>query len=213
MRSAASPFIVDDAIVGLAQPLTEALNQLASGPRRACDLIEELARREDFYLDLAGGSSGRTAGAVFHNAHLAYELSRANRAKKYGVAIEFPEYVDSTAEQVKNAVRRFSLSEEDLPLGEVRASHCDLFNRRGRLQGPISTRSTILAIRGIQPPSIQSPPSECAFVFWGFASPGPTDHLGRLPRCFTLSLSRIAGAFLSAHRRLAGAETNVAVAR
>jgi hypothetical protein len=47
---AASPFIVDDAIVGLAQPLTEALNQLASGPRRACDLIEELGRREEFYL-------------------------------------------------------------------------------------------------------------------------------------------------------------------
>src|SRR6516165_10392452 len=54
MGSAASPFIVDDAIVGLAQPLTEALNQFASGPRRACDLIEELGRREDFYLDLAG---------------------------------------------------------------------------------------------------------------------------------------------------------------
>src|SRR5262252_8187683 len=70
MGSAASPFIVDDAIVGLAQPLTEALNQLTSGPRRACDLIEELGRREDFYLDLAGGSSRRTAGAVFHNAHL-----------------------------------------------------------------------------------------------------------------------------------------------
>jgi hypothetical protein len=30
MGSAASPFIVDDAIVGLAQPLTEALHQLAS---------------------------------------------------------------------------------------------------------------------------------------------------------------------------------------
>jgi len=47
---AASPFIVDDAIVGLAQPLTEALNQLASGPRRACDLIEELGWRDEFYL-------------------------------------------------------------------------------------------------------------------------------------------------------------------
>ena len=32
MGSATSPFIVDDAIVGLPQPLTEALNQLASGP-------------------------------------------------------------------------------------------------------------------------------------------------------------------------------------
>src|SRR5215831_19342431 len=88
--SAASPFIVDDAIVGLAQPLTEALNQLASGPRRACDLIEELGRREDFYLDLAGGSSGRIAGAVFHNAHLPYKLPCANGAEKDGVAIKFP---------------------------------------------------------------------------------------------------------------------------
>jgi hypothetical protein len=124
MGSAASPFIVDDAIVGLAQPLTEALNQLASGPRRACDLIEELGRRKDFYLDLAGGSSGRTARAVFHNAHLPYKLPCANRAEKDGIAIEFPEYVDRTAEEAKNTVRRISLSEEDLPFGEVHASHC-----------------------------------------------------------------------------------------
>ncbi|MFZ2136371.1 MAG: hypothetical protein WAV78_05465, partial [Xanthobacteraceae bacterium] len=55
----------DDAIVGLAQPLTEALNQLASGLRRACDLIEALARCEEFYLDLAGGPNGRTAGVGF----------------------------------------------------------------------------------------------------------------------------------------------------
>jgi hypothetical protein len=128
MGSPASPFIVDDAIVGLAQPLAEALNQLASGPRRACDLIEELGRREDFYLDLAGGSSRRTAGAVFHNAHLPYNLSRANRAEKDGVAIEFPEYVDGTAEEAKNTVCRVPLSEEDLPFGEVRASHCGPLN-------------------------------------------------------------------------------------
>ena len=57
--SAASSFIVDDAIVGLAQPLTEALNQFAGGTRRARDLIEQLGRREDFYFDLAGGSSRR----------------------------------------------------------------------------------------------------------------------------------------------------------
>jgi hypothetical protein len=99
--SAASPLIVDDAIVGLAQPLTEPLNQLASGPGRACDMIEELGRREDFYLDLAGGSSGRTAGTVFNNAHLPYKLPRANRAKQDGIAIEFPEYVDGTAEERK----------------------------------------------------------------------------------------------------------------
>src|SRR5947208_15456252 len=99
MGAAALPFMGDDAIVGLAQPLTEALNQLASGPRRACDLIEELGRRKDFYLDLAGGPSGRTARAVFHNAHLPYKLPRANRAEKDGIAIECPEYVDGTTEE------------------------------------------------------------------------------------------------------------------
>jgi hypothetical protein len=124
MGSAASFFVVDDAIVGLAQPLTEALNQLSRGPRRACDVIKELGRREDFYLDLAGGSSRRTARAIFHNAHLSYKLSCANRAEKDGVAIEFPEYVDGTAEEAKNTVRWISFSEEDLLLGEVRASHC-----------------------------------------------------------------------------------------
>jgi len=129
MGSAASPFIVDDAIVGLAQPLTEALDQLASGPRRACDLIEELGRREDFDLDLAGGSRRRTAGAVFDNAHLPYKLSRTNRAEKDGVAIEFPKYVDGTAEEAKNTVCRVSLSEEDLPCGEMSASHCRPLNR------------------------------------------------------------------------------------
>src|SRR5262249_33116649 len=128
--SAASPFIVDDAIVGLAQPLTEALNQLARGRRRACDMIEEFGRREDFYLHLAGGSSRRTAGATFHQAHLPYKLSRANRAEKDGVAIEFPEYVDGTAEEAKNTVSWISFSEEDLPLGEVRASHLGPLNRQ-----------------------------------------------------------------------------------
>src|SRR6266540_5252428 len=120
MGSTASPFIVDDAIVGLAQPLTnnKALDQLASGLRRAYDLIEELGRREDFYLDLAGGSSGRTAGAVFHNAHLPNKLPCANRAELDGVATEFPEYVDGTADQAKNTIRVISLSAEDLPFGE-----------------------------------------------------------------------------------------------
>ena len=82
-----------------------------------------------FYLHLAGGLCRRTAGAVFHNAHLPYKLSRANRAEKDGVAIEFPEYVDGTAEEAKNAVRWISFSEEDLPLGEVRASHYGPLNR------------------------------------------------------------------------------------
>ena len=53
----------------------------------------------------------------------------ANRAEKDGVAIEFTEYVDGTAEEAKNTIRRISLSEEDLPFGEVRASHCGPLNR------------------------------------------------------------------------------------
>ena len=93
-------------------------------------MIEELGRREDFYLHLAGGSSRRTAGAVFHNAHLPNKLSCANGAEKDGVAIEFPEYVDGTAEEAKNTVCRVSLSEEDLPFGEVRASHFGPLNRQ-----------------------------------------------------------------------------------
>ena len=41
----------------------------------------------DFYLDLAGGLSGCTAGAVFHHAHLPDELARAYRAEQDGLAI------------------------------------------------------------------------------------------------------------------------------
>ena len=93
-------------------------------------MIEELGRREDFYLHLAGGSSRRTAGAIFHNAHLHYKLSCANRAEKDGVTIEFAEYVDGTADEAKNTVRWISFSEEDLPLGEVRASHLGPLNRQ-----------------------------------------------------------------------------------
>ncbi len=98
MGSATPPFIAYDAIVRLAQPLTETLNQFTSGPRRGCDLIEELVRQEDFHLDLAGGSSGCVAGAIFQDAHLADKLSCANRAKKDGLAIEFPDYVYGTPE-------------------------------------------------------------------------------------------------------------------
>src|SRR5262249_50354841 len=137
----ASPFIVDDAIVGLAQPLTEALTQLARGPRRACDLIEERGRREDFYRDIAGGSSRRIAGAVFHNAHLPYKLSCANRAEKDGIAIEFPEYVDGTADDAKTPACRASLCEEDLPCGEVRESH-------GGSQPPIAPARGAATCRG-----------------------------------------------------------------
>src|SRR5262245_7099949 len=121
MGSAASPFIFNDAIIGLAQSLTEAVNQLASGLWRTRDLIEELRRRENFYLDLAGGSSGRAAGTVFHNAHLAYKLLCANRAEKDALAIDFPEYLDGTADKAKNMARRVSLFKEDLPFSEVLA--------------------------------------------------------------------------------------------
>jgi hypothetical protein len=98
VRSSASLFILDDAIVGLAQSLTEALDQLASGLRRASDLIDELGRSEEFHLNLAGGSNGRTARAVFHDAHFPDELPRANCGEQDGIAIEFSEYVDGTAD-------------------------------------------------------------------------------------------------------------------
>jgi hypothetical protein len=87
-------------------------------------VIEELCWCEDFHLHGAGGSCGRTAASVFHNAHLPYKLSCTNRAEKDGVAIEFPKYVDGTAEDAKNTVRGISFSEEDFLFGEVRASHC-----------------------------------------------------------------------------------------
>jgi hypothetical protein len=57
MGSGASPFIFNDAIIGFSQSLTETANELASGLRPACDLIEEQGRRENFYLDVAGGLS------------------------------------------------------------------------------------------------------------------------------------------------------------
>jgi hypothetical protein len=78
MRLDASPFIVDDAIVGLAQPLTKSLNQVASGPRRVGNLFEELGRGKEFHLNLAGGSGGRTARAVFQDAHFPDKLHRAD---------------------------------------------------------------------------------------------------------------------------------------
>jgi hypothetical protein len=69
-------------------------------------------------------------GSVFYNAHLSYKLTRANRAEKDGVAIDFPDNIDGTAEETKNTVRRISLSEEDLAFCEVRASHCGPLHRQ-----------------------------------------------------------------------------------
>jgi ABC transporter substrate binding protein len=133
--------------------------------RQAAGYIERILRGAKH--DLAGGSSGRTAGAVFYNAHLPYKLPCANRAEKDGVAIEVLEYVDGTAEEAKHTVRRISLSEEDMPFGEVRANHCGPLNWQqvadpGKLAcshrlawtptrtRTISTGSTF-AIRGIPP--------------------------------------------------------------
>ena len=113
----AAPFIIDDAIVRLAQPLAEAPYQLASGLRRADDFVEKLGRRENFRLNLTGGSSSRTAPAVFEDAHFPDKLPDANPAEKDGIAIEFSKHVDPTAEQAENTVRRIFLSEEDLSFG------------------------------------------------------------------------------------------------
>ena len=54
----------------------------------------------------------------------------ANGAKEDGLAIDFPEYLNGTAENAKNTVGWISLSEEDLPLCEVRASHCSPLNQQ-----------------------------------------------------------------------------------
>jgi len=142
-----SPFIFNDAIISLAQSLTEAPNQVASSLRRTCDLIEELGRRKGFYLNLAGGSNGRAAGAVFYNAHLPDKLPGAHGAKEDGLAIDFPEYLNGTAENAKNSVRWISLSEEHLPLCEVRASHCSSSRGAGLLMFPRRYRK--LAGQGI----------------------------------------------------------------
>jgi hypothetical protein len=96
--SAVLSFIVDDAIVRLAQSLTKAANQFASDPRRVRDLIEEFGWGEYFHLDGSGGSRSRAAWAIFHDTHFPDKLARADLTKKDGVAIEFSEYVDGAAE-------------------------------------------------------------------------------------------------------------------
>jgi hypothetical protein len=88
-----------------------------------CHLIEKLGRGKDFHIDLADGSSGCVAGTIFQDAHLTDELPRADRAEQDGLAIEFAEYVDGTAEYAENTIGWISLTEEDLPVGKVRARH------------------------------------------------------------------------------------------
>ena len=85
--------------------------------------MEELGASENFYLNFAGGPHRRAAAAVFYDTHFPDELPRTNRAEKDGVTIDFPYYLDEAAEEAKHAVRKFSLAEEDLPLGKVRARH------------------------------------------------------------------------------------------
>src|SRR5215468_470643 len=133
---AAPSFIIDDAIVRLAQALAEAPYQLASGLRRTDDLVEELGRRENLRLDLTGGLSSRTARAVFDDAHFPDKLPDANPAEEDGVAIKFSKHVDRTAKHAQNTVRWISLSEEDLPFGETRASHFSPFSG-ARLKQPV----------------------------------------------------------------------------
>src|SRR5262245_17981911 len=151
MGSAAPPFTLNDAIISLAQSLTEALNQFPSGLWRARDVIQELGRHEDFYLDLAGGPSGRAAGAVFHNSHLTYELPRPNPAKKDGLAIEFPEYINGTPEEAKNTVRCVSLSEEDFSLSEVRAGHCGFLHQQQHRMFAVLRPAIVCQLKPRQP--------------------------------------------------------------
>jgi hypothetical protein len=118
-------FISDDAIVSFAQPLAEALDQLASRPRRADNLIEELGRVEELCIDPAGGSNGRTTQPALHDAHFPDKLPSAHRAENEQIAIEFSNHVDSAAEQTKNAVRWIPLPKQDLPFGEMDRGHCN----------------------------------------------------------------------------------------
>src|SRR5262249_40020705 len=132
MRLAASPFIGHDAIVGLTQPLTEALNELTSVPRRAGDPFEELGWREEFCVNFAGGSGGRTTWAVLQNAHFSDKLPGANRAQKDEVTIQLPEHFDGAGEQAEDTVCAISLFEKDLPFGKVDVAHESPFNRQQR---------------------------------------------------------------------------------
>jgi hypothetical protein len=134
--STVSLFSIDDAIVGLAQPLTEAPNQLASARRRAHDLIEKLSWAEKFCLDLTGGSNGRAARSVFYDAHLPDRLPSTDHAKKDQIAIEFSHHVDKPTDEEKDTIRWITLAEEDLAFGEMHAGHCSPFNlQRGPERG------------------------------------------------------------------------------
>ena len=102
----------------------------------------------------------RTAGAIFHNAHLPYKLSCANRAEKDGVAVEFPEYVDGTAKEAKtlsagspSLKRTCSLAKCVQVISVLSIGNSELACPGGLAWTPIRTRaisngSTTFAIRG-----------------------------------------------------------------
>jgi hypothetical protein len=115
---------VDDTIVRLAQPLTQAPNKLPCGLRRVGDLVEEFGLSEDFDLDFTGSSSGRTARPVLYDAHFAEKLSGANFAQQDGMAIEFSDYVDGATEQAEDTARRLGV-----PFGRRECSALELISR------------------------------------------------------------------------------------
>jgi hypothetical protein len=132
------------------------LNQLASGPRRTNGLIDEFGRVEEFRLDLAGSANCRTARPVFHNAHFPDKLPGVDPVEQDRFAIEFSNHFDSASEQVKNTVRRISVSEEDLPFGEMRPGHYRPFNWEQRSAQRTETPAFILLACRVGLPTVQS---------------------------------------------------------
>jgi hypothetical protein len=100
-------------------------NRPRSATARAASGVEVEILRPTEFLDQIAGSARDTRELI---QRLSQRLREADD-RIVNVAIEFPEYVDGTAEHAKNTVRWISLSGEDLPFGEVRASHCSPFKR------------------------------------------------------------------------------------
>jgi hypothetical protein len=59
-------------------------------------------------------------------------------SEKDRVPVDGSEYLHDTFEEAKNAVRRISLPEEDLPFGQVGAIHCSRPNQRWRIGGGLT---------------------------------------------------------------------------